>query len=150
MKRIALLILMMTLMIAAEPGEEERFSRSMAGIVTDRQTGLQWQDDYSDNGGEIKSTEWIDAIAYCENLSLGGYSDWRLPNVRELLSIADRSRYNPAIDPVFQSVDSKLYWSSTTNADGTSFAWHVNFYYGFWSNFDKGGGLYVRCVRGGE
>ena len=147
MRRIVLTILMMTLLLAAEG----RFSRSDDGIVTDRQTGLQWQDDYSDNGGAVKSAKWIDAITYCENLSLGGYSDWRLPNIRELLSITDRSREDPAIDPVFQSVASSYYWSSTTVADGTDFAWYVNFYRGYsFRYYDKNAIYYVRCVRGGQ
>ena len=147
MRRMVFMILMMTLMVTAEEG---RFSRSEAGIVTDRQTGLQWQDDYSDNGGEIEYAEWIDAITYCENLSLGGYADWRLPNKRELLSIADRSRVNPAINLVFQSVVSSFYWSSTTHADLTEYAWGVNFYYGGSYYDDKDFDYHVRCVRGGQ
>ena len=148
MKRILLITIGLSLFLFAET---PRFERNGAGIVTDRQTGLQWQDDYGDNGGEIKSAEWIDAIAYCENLSLGGYADWRLPNVRELLSIADRSRYNPAIDPVFQSAASSYYWSSTTFAYYTVYAWYVDFYRGrSLYNVNKGDDYHVRCVRGGR
>ena len=29
---------------------------------------------------------WTEAIKHCEDLTLGGY-DWRLPNIRELISI---------------------------------------------------------------
>ena len=41
---------------------------------------------------------WEQAFTYCENFTLGGYSDWRLPNRNELQSIVDYSRYNPSID----------------------------------------------------
>ena len=144
MRRVVFVILMMSLMLAAAEG---RFSRSDDGIVIDHKTGLQWQDDY---GGAIKLDEWNDAIAYCENLSLGGYADWRLPNIREILSIVDRSQSNPAIDPVFRSVSSNDFWSSTTNDNSTDYAWGVSFYDGGNYFYDKDSRHYVRCVRGGE
>ena len=143
MKKIALSVLMMATLIYAD------FSTNN-GIVTDNKTGLQWQDDYSDNGGNIKQATWIDAINYCENLSLGNHSDWRLPNIRELLSIADRSRYDPAIDPVFQKVTSDSYWSSTSLAYRTDGAWYVYFWSGSSDSSLKSDTYYVRCVRGGQ
>ncbi len=143
MKKIALSVLMMATLIYAD------FSTNN-GIVTDNKTGLQWQDDYSDNGGNIKQATWIDAINYCENLSLGNHSDWRLPNIRELLSIADRSRYDPAIDPVFQKVTSFYYWSSTSYAYGADGAWYVHFWRGFSYYYTKSTTFSVRCVRGGQ
>ena len=118
-------------------------------IVSDSATGLQWQDD-----AIVASTQrnWTDAIAYCENtLALGGHDDWRLPNKKELLSIADRSRYHPALDTsVFQNFSSSNYWSSTTNARDTNYAWIVDFYYGDSYNYGKTRDDYVRCVRGGQ
>ena len=143
MKKIALGLLMTATLIYAD------FTRSN-GIVTDTKTGLQWQDDYSDNGGSIKQTTWSGAIDYCENLMLGGYSDWRLPNIVELCSVADRLHYNPAMNSVFQSITTGYYWSSTTLADYTGNAWIVNFYDGYSSNGNKTGTYYVRCVRGGQ
>ena len=122
------------------------FSRSN-GVVTDNTTGLQWQDDYSDNGGDIKSAKWTDAIAYCEDLTLGGHSDWRLPNKKELLSIVDYGRYNPSIDTVFTHTTSNDYWSSTTHAFYTDSAWIVNFGYGYTNYNNKSNSNYVRCVR---
>ena len=125
---------------------------NMTEIVTDSATGLQWQDN-----AIVKSTErsWIDAINYCENtLILGGYSDWRLPNANELLSIADYSRSEPAINnSVFvntSSTFSNYYWSSTTYANGTDSAWYVYFNYGSSNYYYKTGNYYVRCVRGGQ
>jgi len=72
------------------------FSRDDARqIVTDNNTGLQYQDDVS------RYLNWTDAIGYCETLTLGSHTDWRLPNFNELYFIADRSKSNPAIDSIF-------------------------------------------------
>lgn len=56
---------------------------------------------------------WQNALKYCEGLALAGHTDWRLPNVRELLSIVDYGRYDPSIDPIFGAV-SNVYCSSST------------------------------------
>jgi len=142
MRRILLIMIGASLLLQAG------FSRDSSGVVADSATGLAWQDDYSDNAGEIKSATWQDALVYCEELSLGGKNDWRLPNYNELFSIVDTSRYNPAISSVFTNVTSHYYWSSTTNASDTSYAWVVHFNGGgdFWGS--KSYENYVRCVRG--
>ncbi len=123
-------------------------------IVTDQATGLEWQDN-----SQVKWTKkkWIDAINYCEGLSLGSYDDWRLPNQKELLTITDRSRYNPAIDTtVFQNIapsssnyDYPSYWSSTTREPLERIqAWRVKFKIGHSYYNDKNNtSEYVRCVR---
>jgi len=73
---------------------------------------------------------WELALADCEGLNLGGYTDWRLPTVKELRSLVDYSRYLPAInDTYFQDTVSSIYWSSTP-ATSASYAWSVNFKYG--------------------
>jgi hypothetical protein len=51
------------------------------GTVTDASTGLMWQQD------GLTNKSWEQALSYCENLSLAGYSDWRLPTVKELRSL---------------------------------------------------------------
>ncbi len=123
-------------------------------IVSDSVTELQWQDD-----DIVASTErtWIEAIDYCENtLTLGGHDDWRLPNIKELLSIVDRSRHNPAIDTSsngFQNYSSNFYWSSTTYVfpGWTDYAWVLDLGNGYSSSYgSKSYNNYVRCVRGGE
>ena len=117
-------------------------------IVDDTTTGLQWQDD------EVVRTSrraWQEAIDYCENnLTLGGFNDWRLPNKRELLSIADRSRYEPSIDTtVFVNTASYEYWSSSTyiGISDYNYPWRVTFYRGH-VDYDMPRDSYVRCVRG--
>jgi hypothetical protein len=120
------------------------FSKS-DNIVTDSTTGLQWQDDAVGN-----TMPWEEAIAYCKALELDTYSDWRLPNVNELKTIVDRSKYNPAIVSGFTNFGSSYYWSSTSYKYRTGSAWIVNFDDGYVGSYDKSGSNYVRCVRAGE
>jgi hypothetical protein len=116
-------------------------------VVLDTTTQLMWQDDA--NASSVTKT-WTEAITHCEALTLGGHSDWRLPNFNELYMLADRSTYNPAISSVFQNVDTSNYWSSTTSASDTSYAWVVDFGNGYDFAWVKSDTNYVRCVRGGQ
>ena len=121
-------------------------------IVTDRISGLQWEDNTS---VKTKKRTWIEAIDYCENkLTLGGYTDWRMPNIKELLSITDRSQYYPTIDnKVFANTSPWYYWSSTTSDFSKGTAFTINFYDGTMYDSTKRFVYYkpnVRCVRGGE
>ena len=120
------------------------------GVVTDNTTKLEWQDDYSNNGGDIKKSIWIDAIDYCENLSLDSKNDWRLPNLNELKSLIDRTKYAPAIVSGFANVSSSYYWSATSDESNKNDAWLVFFSDGFVGNNDKNLSSDVRCVRAGE
>jgi hypothetical protein len=110
-------------------------------VVIDTKRGLMWQDDKS-----VTTTllSWQDAIRYCKNLTFAGYSDWRLPNEDELLSITDDSRSYPAIKKEFKYVNSSGYWSSTPHV---SLAWYVGFSLGNGDDSYKTGKVYVRCVR---
>ena len=118
------------------------------GIVIDTRTGLVWQDDAA---AASTTATWANAITICENLVLGGYSDWRLPNINELKSIRDMSRSNPAINTAFVNTATGNYWSSTSHAADTTYAWGV-FSDGIIDgrlDLDlKGNSNYVRCVRG--
>ncbi len=114
--------------------------------VTDSVTGLQWQDDAVGT-----TTTWQGAIDRCEALTLDTYSDWRLPNLNELTSIVDDTKFNPSIDTtVFTNAVSNGYWSSTTLASNSSLAWSIYFDYGSQSGNGKIGSYYVRCVRAGQ
>jgi len=112
------------------------------GTITDLATGLMWsQDDSgsaSSSGGTANATnggamDWEEALAYVQELNDAnylGYSDWYLPNAKELQSIVDYSRSpdttnSAAIDPVFSvtsitnedgDLDWGFYWTSTTHA----------------------------------
>ena len=115
------------------------------GTITDKATGLIWQKNSPD-----KKMKWKQALEYCEHLSLNGHSDWRLPNVEELRSIADYSKFDPTIDTKYFSAISYRFWSSTTYAPDTGDAWCVNFYNGDDDNDSKSSAYYVRAVRPGQ
>ncbi len=124
--------------------------QKISGVVIDKATNLQWQNDYSDNGDAIKSADWQGAIDYCAGLELAGDDNWRLPTRKELVSLSDYGRTSPAINPKFTQVASTYYWSSTTYAGGTSGAWRVYFRNGRQYYNSKSYSHYVRCVRSGQ
>ena len=139
MKQILLITLGLSAFLWAD------FTRAN-NIVTDSTTLLEWQDD------EIGSTmNWESAIAQCEALSLDGRS-WRLPNINELKTIIDDSKFSPAIVGIFTNTGSSTYWSSTTYDGGTNFAWSVDFLQGrsLNDNDKVNDNRYVRCVAGGS
>jgi hypothetical protein len=123
------------------------------GTVTDNNTGLVWMQNTAETNtdGLINDDDvlnWQDAVDYCEDLNFAGHDDWRLPERIELRSIVDYGRANPAMDPVF-SYQLSRYWSVTTNANDTDFAWHIIFTYGGDGNYFKTSSYFVRCVRAG-
>ena len=114
------------------------------GTVTDTITGLAWQQTSSSN------KTWEQALAYCEGLNLGGHTDWRMPNIKELRSLVDYSLYKPAINTMyFPDTVSPFYWASTTFPTNTSSAWGLHFDDGDDHYGNKFGSFYVRAVRGG-
>jgi hypothetical protein len=112
--------------------------------VTDRITGLMWQQYASP-----QQFTWEEAVEHCENITYAGYSDWRLPDIMELLSLTDDTRYYPAIDTdFFPDCQSSDYWSATTDAVITDYAWFVGFYFGYVNDGNKtANSYYVRCCR---
>lgn len=98
------------------------------GTVTDNATGLMWM---KIDSGKLKAGQmnWQQALEWAENLEYAGFSDWRLPNAKELHSIVDYTRCpdvtnSAAIDPIFEitsitnekgKVDYPYYWTSTSH-----------------------------------
>ncbi len=123
--------------------EKKRFIINGDGTVTDTKTGLMWQ---QETAGPIP---WEAAMSYCKDLTLGGHTDWRDPNINELQSLVDYIRYNPAKDiAAFPGTKSSYDSSSATYVSSTAYAWCVDFHDGYVSDFHKSFGCYVRAVRG--
>lgn len=124
-----------------EPEKPSRFIDNGDGTVTDKETNLTWVK--KDDG---KRRTWEDAKEYCAKFNLSG-KGWRLPTVKELISIVDYDKRGPAIDPVFTDTEEAYYWSSTPYADDSFSAWIVCFSNGDvdWSYIDFE--YYVRPVR---
>jgi hypothetical protein len=111
--------------------------------VADNDTHLTWQRELNDD-----DYAWDAAKTYCENLSLSGADDWRLPKVFELQTIVDRSKVDPAINPTaFPGTPNRGFWSSSSFAYDSSNAWYVYFGYGYVNYGVVDAGLRVRCVR---
>jgi hypothetical protein len=102
---------------------KNKFTDNGDSTITDNATGLMWMQ--NDNKTPIS---WEDALSYAENFSFAGYSDWRLPDSKELQGLVDYTRSpsttsSAAIDPLFKSTqitneagnpDYGYYWSNTT------------------------------------
>ncbi len=129
-----------------EVGTDKSYTRTK-DIVTDNVTRLQWQDDTDAN---TTKRNWEEATEYCESLPLGGYNDWRLPSIKELLTLIDYSKNHPSVtDVVFQNTAPYYYASSTTNARDAQYAWVIPFNHGLSSShYQKIHDSNVRCVRG--
>ena len=114
------------------------------GTITDNLTLLVWQKLLAPD-----TLIWDQALTYADTLTLAGYNDWRLPNIKELQSIADLAASNPAMNPIF-TVGSgvKYYWSSTTQFNNGANAWYLNSLNGITTYIPKTRNLYTLCVRG--
>jgi len=120
------------------------------GVVTDSQTNLSWQNDYTDNAGNIKSASWTGALAYCKALNLDGLG-WRLPNIKELTTIIDDTSTNMVkTNTVLSLIGQNNYWTATTYSNTTTSAWIVSFDTGNQNTRVKTQSNYVICVRGGR
>jgi hypothetical protein len=88
------------------------------GTITDNNTGLIWQ---KTDGGEMTYEK---AIQYCDTITLGGYTDWRLPTGIELFSINYFEANNPAMNTTFFTKTlAEYWWSSDKQADNAGIIW---------------------------
>lgn len=112
------------------------------GSVADRASGLNWQKQ-NDN----VQRNHADAIAYCQDLVLAASSDWRLPRLKELVSIVDFDLEDPVInEQLFPGTSADFYWSA--QRVGSLNAWAVNFTRGDVLTLQKfANSNYVRCVH---
>jgi hypothetical protein len=112
--------------------------------MTDMVTNLMWQQPL-DTTTCATGCMQADAANYCAQLSLGGYSDWRLPTRIELVSLIDFTMLPPTIDPKFTGTPAAGFWSASLT--GSMSAWFVNFANGATYTMPVGTLLRVRCVR---
>jgi len=120
------------------------YTKESEDSIKDNYTGLIWQKQTSS-----KEMKWDEAKAYCKAQTTDNQK-WRLPTYNELYYLADRSKYNPAIDKSYFDMpndDYPWFWSNTEYANDKTQAWVVSF-----SNGNDGWGSktdsnFVRCVR---
>ena len=140
---------------AGVPVIPPRFTDNVNNTVTDNLTGLIWLK----NPDCLGSGSWTTALSIANTLSdgpcglsdLSSPGDWRLPNIRELLSLLDYGQHVPALPPghPFSIVQGVNNWSSSTMHTNGSFAWAVGIGDGHVVNFLKTNEGYIWPVRGG-
>ena len=122
------------------------FTDNNDGTITDNVTGLMWQ-----KSPATTTYTWEQALAFAENLTAATYTDWRLPNIKELVSLNNETTNAPSINTTFfPTIASTRYWSSTTQfAPGSTSAWFNDFQNSGITSYDlKTINHNVICVRG--
>ena len=125
--------------------------------VKDKKTGLIWTREANIADREMT---WDDACRLIEDLNeqkYAGHSDWRLPTKDELGSLLGSSaNKNGGVNYLilfnksgFKNVQAYGYWSSTTDAGDTAFAWDVFMCGGGVLAFSRTFPFYVWPVRAG-
>ena len=132
------------------------------GTVTDTATGLMWAQCAEGTSGSactdgmVATFTWEAALIRARDSGLAGYTDWRLPNIKELSSIVEERCGIPAINlAVFPAPDPSTltgsFWSASGVASSPQFAWSVRFLDGFTAasirdfHYER-----VRLVRSGQ
>ena len=148
-----------------------RFTDNEDGTVTDNLTGLIWLKD----ANCFEPKPWPEAVDLCNNLASGQcgltdgseIGDWRMSNIKELLSLISYRFYNPPLpntvgtdkwvegDPftgVFGVQNHKSFASSTNYLNSPNQVWKVYFFDGRTGSTSFGDGTMVRVwpVRGGN
>jgi hypothetical protein len=131
------------------------------GTVKHIKTGLLWKqclEGLSGSGcstGVVSQPSWASALSAATSSTFAGFSDWRLPNKRELESLVENTCYSPAINTaafpengVFINLNEET-WTSTTAHGEPAFAINVGFRFGTTNSEAKTGTNLVRLVRGG-
>ena len=80
--------------------------------------------------GTASSFTWAEALLHAKAMTKSG--PWRLPNIKELASLVNDVRSNPAIDPTrFPATPAAWFWTSTPDASDAAYAWFVHFGNGY-------------------
>ncbi len=139
-----------------------RFIENNDGTVSDTQTSLMWSKCYVGHSGlqcEVGGTgtannptrmNWQDALNVAQSSNLAGHNDWRLPNIKELITLIERSCYGPAMNltvfprtPLTQSST----WSSSKSNLFDEHTFVVNYVAGNTITDARTTNNYVRLVR---
>jgi uncharacterized caspase-like protein len=124
-----------------QESESKQSAWSPAGTVIDSSTGLMWQ-----KKPDGKQRNWDNSKRYCRNLNHGGFSDWKLPNGKELRHVL---RNKHILDPYkISSKWDSSFWSSQTASYLNAYL--VKFGTGKSIPNQKRFKYYVRCVREGK
>ena len=104
---------------------ENNFTDNGDGTIADSSTGLMWMK--NDSGTTMN---WSAALNYAEGIDFATFSDWRLPNAKELQSIVDYTHAPDATNPTMRgpalnttifniSEEESWFWTSTTHLEAS-------------------------------
>lgn len=137
-----------------------RYIQHANGTVTDSQTDLMWHVCLTDKNNEVNKSQcsistsytWGEALDYVvlvnSQIKFAGYADWRLPNIRELATLAELQCFRPAINlAVFPDTLPVHYWSSSPYKFYPHYSWYMNFEDGVYTYGDRTDKKYIRLVR---
>jgi hypothetical protein len=142
---------------------DSRLTDNINGTITDTRTGLMWKkcvegvSGSNCESGTASTFTWQTALkqpGIVKNSGgFAGYTDWRLPNIKELRSIVEVKCFYPAINLTrFPNTQDPVVWSGSPHFHNPAVAWDVDFWNGasVIFNRDYPDYLQVRLVRGGR
>ncbi len=114
------------------------FSLTGSGTAIDKRTGLVWfrcnLGEFFHDGecrGVASRVGWTQAQSEASKATIAGYSDWRIPTVKELRSLVEKECVNPSINTyIFPSVQTEVYWTVEDNFFNPYLGWGVYFFNG--------------------
>jgi hypothetical protein len=164
-----------------QAGVVRRFQDNGDGTISDLVTGLMWEKKCDDgglhdwnrflpwdgDGTQETIWDWLDDVNAEGGIGFAGHDDWRIPNITELMTLADYGRSIPSVHPVFHTAcrlpctvttcsctaSIPAYWSATASPDGLAahlVSFHTSGLFMGRKRVPGGGGFQVRAVRGGE
>lgn len=131
------------------------------GTVVHLRTGLMWKQCVEGASGPSCSggptfvtwSEAFDAAASANVARFAGYGDWRIPNLKEALSIRETGCHSPGMNTVRFPNPPPIAWTGTSSAGDPTQAWFAEYSGSSIGNiskpFDKGSTFAVRLVRDG-
>ena len=131
------------------------------GTITDTKTGLIWkrclegQSGSDCASGSAEAFTWQQALQRAQTVNssggFAGFSDWRLPTIKELSSLVEHQCVDPAINLTrFPNASNHWLWSSSAVAGSADNAWGVAFSDGLTHWGGKLDYLQLRLVRSGQ
>lgn len=116
------------------------------------------QDPFYPTEGSPDRRPYHESVLYCKGMTLGGYTDWRMPTNKEGHTIAHYGATRPTIDEkYFSDTDAGIpgygdrgkggMWSGPVSPDHPNGAWHLGFIDGHMMGMPRGGNKTTRCVR---
>jgi len=139
----------------------ERFKDNGNGIIMDKLTGLMWKGcsegqtwQHGRCQGDAAINNWQKTLLHAEAANreggYAGYSDWRVPNIKELESLVELACFESAINmEIFPDTPAWYYWSASPYLGDSEFAWGIGFRYGKSLIGRKSQAYHLRLVREG-